>query len=143
MSLTQLENAQSERASPMLSGTSTEVGHTNINHGNVQSARLPAQRELLFLWAIEGTGQRGCYGLDLQRAVNECSGGAEQVSTGTLYSTLKKIKRKGWINSYEGDALGGGAKRVYYFLTDDGVEVLERVNAFLSRLRQWHPVSKP
>ena len=129
------------RASPMAPGTSKGVGHTQKCHDDRQTTRLPAQRELLFLWAIEGTGQSGCYGLDLQRSINDCSRGAEQVSTGTLYSTLKKLKRKGWIDSYEGDALGGGAKRVYYFLTDDGVELLERVNAFLSRLRQWQPVS--
>lgn len=143
MSSQQLTEIAPGRASPQLSGTHTWVGHTENNHDNIQSARLPAQRELLFLWAIEGTGQHGCYGLDLQRALNECSGGSEQVSTGTLYSTLKKLKRKGWIDSFEGDALGGGAKRVYYFLTDDGVEVLKRVNTFLSKLRQWQPVSKP
>ena len=142
MSSKQLTQMPPGRASPILPGPPDREGPSDTKHDNIQSTRLPAQRELLFLWAIEGTGRGGCYGLDLQRAVNECSGESEQVSTGTLYSTLKKLKRKGWINSYEGDALGGGAKRVYYFLTDEGIEVLERVNAFLSKLRQWQPISR-
>ena len=141
MSPKQLTKTAPGRASPMAPGIPSGIGHTNNNDENIQAARLPAQRELLFMWAIEGTGRKGCYGLDLQRAINECSGHSEQVSTGTLYSTLKKLKRKGWVNSYEGDALGGGAKRVYYFLTNEGEAVLKWVNNFVSELRKWQPVS--
>ena len=105
----------------------------------IAAERLPAQREILFLWALEGSTETGIYGLDLQRAINESSEGFETVSHGTLYSTLKRLKHKGWIDSYEGDALGGGAKRVYYRLTKDGEEQLARVNQFFSRLREWQP----
>ena len=104
--------------------------------------RLPSQRELIFLWTIQGSGKHGVYGLDLQRAISECSGENETVSHGTLYSTLKRLRQKGWIDSYEGDALGGGAKRQYYFLTKDGERILERITQFLSDLQQWQPIQR-
>lgn len=122
---------QPERASPRKT--------RNRKNDEATKAGLPAQREILFLWALEGSIETGVYGLDLQRAINESSGGFETVSHGTLYSTLKRLKHKGWIDSYEGDALGGGAKRVYYRLTKDGEEQLARVNQFFSRLREWQP----
>ncbi|NEZ65555.1 PadR family transcriptional regulator [Leptolyngbyaceae cyanobacterium CCMR0082] len=102
--------------------------------------KLPAQRELIFLWAIQGSGASGVYGLDLQRAINECSQGCETVSYGTLYSTLKRLKGKGWVDSYEGEAFGGGAKRQYYFLTDSGRDLLNAVTQFFFDLQHWRPV---
>lgn len=100
---------------------------------------LLPQTELLILWAIRSAGSHGVYGLDIQRAIKESSDGHESVSTGSLYSLLKRLRRRGYVESREGDALGGGAKRQYYFLTDSGRSVLESIDFFFSRLQHWSP----
>ena len=125
------------RASPsFLAQKNTRAGE--IYEESVQW-QLPSQRELLFLWTIQGSGKSGVYGLDLQKAIVECSEGNESVSHGTLYSILKRLRQKGWVDSYEGDPLGGGAKRQYYFLSEEGNKILAKVSRFLDNLQRWKP----
>jgi DNA-binding PadR family transcriptional regulator len=122
------------RASPTVGTYSTTKERT---HGSVE--KFPPQRELFILWALRKSGRRGVYGLDIQRAIQECSGGTESVSHGSLYSLLKRLRDKEYISSYEGDALGGGAKRHYYYLTEKGAGVINTVDVLLDRLKNWHP----
>ena len=101
--------------------------------------RLPSQTELLILWAISNSGRQGVYGLDIQRAIADCSMGNECTSVGTLYSSLKRLRSRGFITSVEGDPIAGGAKRQYYHLTKDGEAVVSYANDFISRLSAWVP----
>lgn len=96
---------------------------------------LPSQTELLLLWVIQSAGRNGIYGLDIQRTISEASEGHESISVGSLYSLLKRLRERGYVDSREGEALGGGAKRRYYFLTDSGRSLMAFVNNFISRLQ--------
>ncbi|WP_365940218.1 PadR family transcriptional regulator [Moorena sp. SIO3I8] len=98
---------------------------------------IPPQTELLILWTINKSDPKGVYGLDIQRAFRECSGGNESISLGSLYSLLKRMRKKGYVKSCEGDAIGGGAKRQYYFLTETGESVVRYADGFFARLRNW------
>ncbi|WP_366514213.1 PadR family transcriptional regulator [Moorena sp. SIO3I6] len=100
---------------------------------------IPPQTELLILWAIQKSDPKGVYGLDIQRAFRECSGGNESISLGSLYSLLKRMRKKGYVKSCEGDAIGGGAKRQYYSLTETGESVVRYADEFFARLRNWSP----
>lgn len=124
-----------ERASP---AQDCEV-KTQETHEKDATWGTPPTKELFILWAIRGTGKIGAYGLDIQRAVHHCSNGNESISIGTLYSLLKRLRNRGYVDSYEGDALGGGAKRQYYFLTEKGHGVLAVFDVFQSKLQQWTP----
>lgn len=101
--------------------------------------RLPAQTELLILWTISNSGSQGVYGLDIQRAIADCSRGNESISVGTLYSSLKRLRGRGFVTSVEGDPIAGGAKRQYYHLTEDGEAVVSYANNFISGLSAWVP----
>ncbi|OKH43479.1 hypothetical protein NIES30_25020 [Phormidium tenue NIES-30] len=81
----------------------------------------------------------GVYGLDIQRAIEECSGGNIKISVGTLYSMLKRLRGKGYITSVEGNAPAGGGNRQYYSLTDAGNSVVDFANDFIARLQDWQP----
>ncbi|AOX04743.1 hypothetical protein BJP34_35685 (plasmid) [Moorena producens PAL-8-15-08-1] len=82
---------------------------------------------------------KGVYGLDIQRAFKECSGGNESISLGSLYSLLKRMRKKCYVKSCEGDSIGGGAKRQYYSLTERGEYVVKYADEFFARLRNWSP----
>ncbi|NES24738.1 MAG: PadR family transcriptional regulator [Symploca sp. SIO3E6] len=110
-----------------------------INDHKSTQPRIPPQTELLILWAIRKSGSKGVYGLDIQRAFRECSGGSESISLGSLYSLLKRMRKKGYVESCEGDAIGGGAKRQYYSLTKAGESVVKYADDFFTRLREWSP----
>lgn len=104
-----------------------------------QLQQAPIQRELLILLSLRASKDNGVYGLDIQRAIQECSGGAITISHGSLYTLLKRLRAKKYINSYEGDALGGGAKRHYYYLTESGQSLVAASNAFFNNLQNWTP----
>ena len=55
---------------------------------------FPPQSELLVLWAIRNGSSPGVYGLDIQRAIEESSSGNVNISVGTLYSMLKRLRKK-------------------------------------------------
>ncbi|MBE9160659.1 PadR family transcriptional regulator [Nodosilinea sp. LEGE 06152] len=100
---------------------------------------LPPQSELLILWAIRNGRHPGVYGLDIQRAIEESSGGNIKISVGTLYSMLKRLRGKGYITSIEGSAPAGGGNRQYYSLTDTGNAVVNFADDFIARLQDWQP----
>jgi DNA-binding PadR family transcriptional regulator len=137
-----------KEVSPVSSQTrqkSTTIGNKTFYDKSSQAVhpgggqRLPAQTELLVLWAISNTGDNGIYGLDIQRAIADCSGGNESISVGTLYSSLKRLRSRGFVTSVEGDPIAGGAKRQYYHLTESGRAVVNYSNNFISRLSAWIP----
>lgn len=104
-----------------------------------QLKELPSQREVFILLSLRANGDEGVYGLDIQRGIEECSKGAIRLSNGSLYSLLKRLRNKKYLDSYEGDPLGGGAKRQYYFLTEAGQSLVHSIDNFLAQLKNWTP----
>ncbi|MEO0644792.1 MAG: PadR family transcriptional regulator [Cyanobacteria bacterium J06650_10] len=128
-----------ERASPTKAAwagsqkQTTETGHA---HDNKKAKwKFPPQRELWLLLALRGAGPEGAYGLAIKSKIEESSGGSETFSVGSLYTLLKRLRNKGYVDSYEGDSPGGGGTRQYYHLTEKGFETLRRVDDFLHCLQ--------
>ncbi|MET3576408.1 PadR family transcriptional regulator [Bhargavaea ullalensis] len=72
------------------------------------------------------------YGYEIVQLVHELSGGAYEMSEGTLYAALKRIERKNWVESYWVD--GSGQRRKYYRLTDKGGEAVNE------KMESWNQV---
>lgn len=68
------------------------------------------------------------YGYDILKEIESKSDGVYVIKQPTLYNTLKRLEKIGYISSYEGDISQGG-KRRYYTLTDLGRKVLEQETA--------------
>lgn len=91
--------------------------------------------ELLILLAISNSKEPGVYGLDIQRAIAECSN--ETISIGSLYANLTRLRSGGYITSTEGAAIAGGAKRQYYRLTPKAEASVSYLLDLFSRLSNW------
>lgn len=99
--------------------------------------KKPTPREQLILFAI---GYQERYGLEIQRAINECSNGSESISIGSLYPTLHSLEKKGLVSSRFGDETAeerGGARRRYYSLTSDGISAIKAIQEYQSALLTW------
>lgn len=75
------------------------------------------------------------YGLDIQRSIQGCSKGRITMSTGTLYSMLKRLRDDGYITSVSEKAPSGGANREYYSLTNRGREIVDFINSLICELQ--------
>ncbi|GAA0464265.1 PadR family transcriptional regulator [Alkalibacillus silvisoli] len=75
------------------------------------------------------------YGFRIISKVNKLCDGDYQLSDGTLYSVLKRLERKKYIDSYWGNESHGG-RRKYYTITNLGLDVHQE------KLRSWKLVNK-
>ena len=69
---------------------------------------------------------RDMYGYELAKMVREKSGDQFELKEGTLYLSLKRLEKNGWIESYWSDEQGPGGRRKYYRLTQEGMTGLEQ-----------------
>ncbi|MGY4691101.1 PadR family transcriptional regulator [Salibacterium sp. K-3] len=83
--------------------------------------------------------ERDSYGYDIIKQVKETSEGYFEVGEGTLYPSLKRMEKKGYISSYYENI--GQRKRKYYTITENGrvyldemLQVRRRENSLLDRL---------
>lgn len=60
------------------------------------------------------------YGYELAKKVREISEGTFELKEGTLYLSLKRLEKKGYVKSYWDDSEGGGGRRKYYAITEEG-----------------------
>ncbi|MEM9772256.1 MAG: PadR family transcriptional regulator [Cyanobacteria bacterium P01_D01_bin.73] len=98
-----------------------------------------SQTEEILLTVLYG---QELYGVQIPQAISEVSGGKRKVGMGTLYPTLHKLEKKGFISSRWGDESReerGGARRRYYKLTGEGMAALEAVQSFRTKLLEWQP----
>ncbi|MEP0872436.1 PadR family transcriptional regulator [Trichocoleus desertorum AS-A10] len=82
------------------------------------------------------------YGLQIVQAIDEASNGRRKLAVGSLYPTLHRLEKKGFISSRWGDDRPeerGGARRRYYQLTGLGTNVLEAVQLLRINLSSWQP----
>jgi DNA-binding PadR family transcriptional regulator len=67
--------------------------------------------------------QRHMYGYEIVKVLKKVSDDTYEMSEGTLYSALKRLEKKRWVDSYWQETEGG--RRKYYRLTDEGGAALE------------------
>lgn len=94
--------------------------------------------EMVVLTTLARLGS-DAYGMTIRREIEARTG--RSVSIGAVYSTLRRLERKGLTESSLGEptaARGGRAKR-YFALTAAGSVALDRARAMFARLWQDLP----
>lgn len=92
---------------------------------------LTRMEELLLLgvWKLQGDA----YGLAIRRYLSDLTG--ENLSVGAVYVPLKRLKKRGYLESWESEPTskrGGRAKR-FYKLTSKGVGALNQIRTVQER----------
>ena len=80
----------------------------------------------------------GAYGMAIRREILDRTG--QDASIGALYTTLERLKTKGFVSSHMGEATPerGGRRKKHFEITASGIEALE---ASVERLRNiWDGV---
>ena len=70
------------------------------------------------------------YGYEIMKAVSTNSNGEYELKEPSLYTSLKRLEKQGYITSYWGDESQGG-RRKYYHITDSGLA------AYQNALAEW------
>jgi len=94
--------------------------------------------ELLVMLTVIRLGE-GAYGVPISREIEEQTG--REVAFGTVYATLERLQKKGFVRSTLGDATperGGRAKR-YFRVTATGLRIVRARKRSLVRLWQGLP----
>ena len=76
------------------------------------------KKGVLELIVLSGLRERDCYGYELTERIS----GEMEVTAGTLYLILKRLKDAGYLETYLEESSGGPARK-YYHLTDKGRSV--------------------
>jgi DNA-binding PadR family transcriptional regulator len=71
------------------------------------------------------------YGYEINKSIQEKSGGLYELKEATLYSAFRRLEESGAIHSYWGDETTG-ARRRYYRVTDRGRQL------FRHSVDEWH-----
>ena len=87
------------------------------------------------------------HGYAIIREIEDRTGGAVSLGTGTLYTALKRLRTDGLIGEAPSDAGAGGRRRRTYVLTELGrttlVEQANRLQALLDHARQKGALPDP
>jgi DNA-binding PadR family transcriptional regulator len=89
--------------------------------------------EEIVLLAVLNLGNEA-YGVTIRREVSAAT--ERDVSIGAVYATLDRLERKGYVNSWQGEATperGGRAKR-YFRVEGAGIRALNETSAARNRL---------
>ena len=81
------------------------------------------KRGTLELCALSVVNRGDCYGYELVNRVSDCM----EVTEGTIYPLMKRLKDGGMIESYIVES-SEGPPRKYYRITEKGKEELERLS---------------
>lgn len=73
---------------------------------------------------------RDSYGYEINKTVQQRTGGKYEFKEATLYTAFKRLGQNGLITSYWGEE-GPGARRRYYKITEEGRKQREE------RSREW------
>ena len=89
---------------------------------------------LLAVYSIDGEA----YGVSLQEKLEQLLDRA--VSIGAVYAALDRLERKGYVNSWPGEATGerGGRRKRLFAVTPAGVATLRRVRRVRERI--WREI---
>ncbi|MFC1564715.1 PadR family transcriptional regulator [candidate division KSB1 bacterium] len=94
--------------------------------------RLTTNEEmfLIAIWHLKDEA----YGVRIRKKITELTG--ISVFLGTLYNTLEQLIRKGFVSTRSGEPTfqRGGHNKVYYSLTEEGVEALKAAHELHEKL---------
>jgi len=82
------------------------------------------------------------YGLEIMNAIAQASNGERTIGFSSLYPTLRKLEKRGFVTSRWGDETPEettGARRRYYKITGSGLQALEKKQQFLNALQKLQP----
>jgi DNA-binding PadR family transcriptional regulator len=90
---------------------------------------------LLTIWRLDDEA----YGFKIREQV--CKYLEKDIAFGTLYNNLDQVIRKGYVISYKGEptATRGGKGKMYYRITDEGIDALQAARELQSKLWQGIP----
>ena len=93
--------------------------------------------ELLVLLALMRVGD-DAYGVPISEAIEESSG--REVAIGSVYITLERLERKGFVSSRLGEptAERGGRAKTYFRVTANGLRAVRQAQRTLVKL--WNGV---
>ncbi|MBF2002840.1 MAG: helix-turn-helix transcriptional regulator [Synechococcales cyanobacterium M58_A2018_015] len=83
------------------------------------------------------------YGLEIMHAIAQASKGERTIGFSSLYPTLRKLERRGFVTSRWGEEAPEattGARRRYYKITGFGLQAIEKKQQFLTALQHLRPV---
>ncbi|MFA8341440.1 MAG: PadR family transcriptional regulator [Rhodothermaceae bacterium] len=77
---------------------------------------------LLAIWRLK----ENSYGVTIRKQLMEVTG--ENMTYGTLYSSLDQLYRKGYVKKRDGDPSPerGGRRKIFYSLTEKGLDALQK-----------------
>ncbi|MBK4729825.1 helix-turn-helix transcriptional regulator [Oxynema sp. CENA135] len=82
------------------------------------------------------------YGLEIMNAIAQASHGDRTIGFSSLYPTLRKLEKRGFVTSRWGDERPDettGARRRYYKITGSGIRAIEKKQTFLKTLQDLNP----
>jgi PadR family transcriptional regulator, regulatory protein PadR len=85
---------------------------------------------------------RQLYGLQIAQAIEAASQKKRTVSVGSLYPTLRRLEKKGFVSSsWDDNTERGGARRRYYRITGKGAAILTESITIRDNLMkmEWQP----
>lgn len=109
------------------------------DHKDADHFDLSPQEEIMLTLLVG----RELYGLEIMRAIEEASEGKLRMKFGSLYPTLHRLEKKGFVTSRWGDDRPeerGGARRKYYTVTGLGERALREAQRLRANLATWQPV---
>ena len=85
---------------------------------------------LLTIWRLD----EEAYGFKIREKVSEYLN--KDIAFGTVYNNLDQIIRKGYAESHKGEstAVRGGKRKVYYQITDKGLDALQTARELQNKL---------
>jgi PadR family transcriptional regulator PadR len=109
------------------------------NYKDADNIDLSLQEEIIMTLLVG----RELYGLELMKAIEEATEGKLRMKFGSLYPTLHRLEKKGFVTSRWGDDTPeerGGARRKYYQVTGLGERALRETQRLRANLAAWQPV---
>ncbi|MFC1564927.1 PadR family transcriptional regulator [candidate division KSB1 bacterium] len=96
---------------------------------------LHEQTILLSIWRL----QDNAYGVTLRENVMKVT--KKNIHYGTLYNTLNKLVKKGYVETESGEPTHerGGRRKIYYSLTERGKTALQKARSLQSALWKGIP----
>ncbi len=82
------------------------------------------------------------YGLEIMKAIAQASKGTKNIGFSSLYPTLRRLEKRGFVTSRWGDEAPEettGARRRYYKITGSGLEAVKKKQEFLQTLQSLEP----
>lgn len=91
---------------------------------------------LVVVWRLG----ENAYGVTVKKKIHEITG--KNYFYNTVYTAFEQLLRKGFITKHFGEptAVRGGKRKVYFQITEEGLEALE--HAFKRQNKIWYGISQ-